>query len=212
MTTVVGIQGEGFAVIASDTRITSFSDDGPAYHMATLGPGVSKISTNGKYLIGAAGDLRAINLLSHAFTPPPAPVGVKGKKLDQFITVKFIPALRACFDLHGYSPPESKENKNHIAEQSSSILLVVNATVYLIDNDYSWLSDASGYYAVGSGSDYALGAVNALAAGKKLSSAQAKGVCLKSLSIAAKLDPHTGSPYHTYIQTMEPIKKTTGRK
>jgi ATP-dependent protease HslVU (ClpYQ) peptidase subunit len=186
MTTVIAIQGEGFAVLASDTRITSFSDDGPAYHMATLGSGVSKIATNGKYLIGTAGDLRAINLLTHAFSPPPAPVGIKGKKLDQFITAKFIPSLRACFDLHGYSPPENKENKNHNAEQGSSILLVVNATIYMIDNDYSWLSDASGYYAVGSGSDYALGAVNALAGGKKLSPVQAKGICLKALSISAK--------------------------
>ena len=82
MTTVIGIQGEGFAVLAADTRITSFADDGPAYQMATLGSGVSKIATNGKYLIGTAGDLRAINLLTHAFSPPPAPPGVKGKKLE----------------------------------------------------------------------------------------------------------------------------------
>lgn len=211
MTTVIGIQGDGFAVLASDTRISSFSEDGAAYQVSTLGAGISKIATNGKYLIGTAGDLRAINILTHAFSPPPAPVDTKGKKLDQFITVKFIPALRACFDLHGYSPPENKENKNHNAEQGSSILLVVNATIYMIDNDYSWLCDASGYYAVGSGSDYALGAVNALSNGKRLSAIQAKGVCLKALSIAAKLDPHTGSPYHTYIQTMEP-KPSTKRK
>jgi ATP-dependent protease HslVU (ClpYQ) peptidase subunit len=204
MTTVIGIQGEGFAVLAADTRITSFSDDGPAYQMATLGSGVSKIAANGKYLLGTAGDLRAINLLTHAFSPPPPPPGIKGKKLDQFITVKFIPALRSCFDTHGYSAPENKENKNHNAEQGSSILVVVNATIYMIDNDYSWLVDASGLYSVGSGSDYALGAAHALAGGKKLSAIQAKGVCLKALSIAAKMEPHTGSPYHTYIQTMEP--------
>ena len=204
MTTVVGIQGEGYAVVAADTRITSFSDDGPAYHMTSLGSGTSKIATNGKYLIGTAGDLRAINLLTHAFSPPPVPVGTKGKKLDQFITVKFIPAMRACFDLHGYSPPENKENKEHIAEQGSTLLLVVNATIYVIDSDYSWLNDSTGHYAVGSGSEYALGAISALAGGKKISSTQAKSVCLKALGISAKLDPHTGSPFHTYVQTMEP--------
>ena len=191
MTTILGIQGEGFAVLAADTRITSFLEDGPAYHMTTLSQGVSKITTNGKYLIGAAGDLRAINLLTPAFSPPPAHPADRGKKLDHFMTVKFIPALRTCFDLHGYSPPENKENKNHNAEQASSLLVVINATIYLIDSDYSWLTDASGLYAVGSGSDYALGAVHSLAGGKKLSAIQAKGICLKSLSIAAKLDPHT---------------------
>jgi ATP-dependent protease HslVU (ClpYQ) peptidase subunit len=203
MTTIVGIQGDGFAVVGTDTRITSFDSGGFASQSSTLGGGMSKIATNGKYLIGAAGDVRAINILHHAFTPPPAPVGIKGKKLDQFITVKFIPALRSCFDLHGYSPPESKDNKEHLAEQDSTIVVVVNAVIYIIDNDYSWISDTTGVYAAGSGAAYALGAVHALSGGKQLSQTQAKTVITKSLAVASKLDPSTGSPYHTFMQTTQ---------
>lgn len=211
MTTIVGIQGDGFAVIGTDTRISSFDDGGFASQSSTLGGGMSKIATNGKYLLGAAGDVRAINILHHAFTPPPAPVGIKGKKLDQFITVKFIPALRACFDTHGYSPPESKDNKEHQAEQDSTIIVVVNAVIYIIDNDYSWISDSSGLYAAGSGAAYALGAIHTLSKGKQMSQIQAKTAVLKSLAVAAKLDPYTGAPYHTFMQTSQdkkpPVKK-----
>jgi ATP-dependent protease HslVU (ClpYQ) peptidase subunit len=203
MTTIIGIQGDGYAILGTDTRINSIDDGGFASQSSTLGSGMSKISANGKYLIGAAGDVRAINILHHAFTPPPAPVGVRGKKLDQFITVKFIPALRACFDQHGYSPPEGKDNKEHIAEQNSTIVLMVNATIYVIDNDYSWMSDSTGIYAAGSGSSYALGAANALSAGKSISQTQAKTIVLKSLAVSAKLDPYTGAPYHTYMQTVQ---------
>jgi len=211
MTTIVGIQGDGFAVVGTDTRITTFDSGGFASQSSTLGGGMSKIASNGKYLIGAAGDVRAINILHHAFTPPPAPVGVKGKKLDQFITVKFIPALRACFDLQGYSPPESKDNKEHVAEQDSTIVVVVNAVIYIIDNDYSWMSDTTGIYAAGSGAPYALGALHAISNGKNLSQTQAKAAAIKALSIASKLDPSTGSPYHTYMQTIQD-KSSTSKK
>jgi ATP-dependent protease HslVU (ClpYQ) peptidase subunit len=203
MTTIVGIQGDGFAVLGADTRITSFDSGGFASQSATLGVGMSKICSNGKYLIGAAGDVRAINILQHAFTPPPVPTEVKGKKLDQFITVKFIPALRACFDLQGYSPPESKDNKEHVAEQDSTIVVVVNGVIYIIDNDYSWITDSTGMYAAGSGAPYALGALHALSGGKQLSQTQAKSAILKSLSVASKLDPCTGSPYHTFMQSTQ---------
>lgn len=202
MTTIAAIQGDGFAVVTADTRISSMDDNGPAYHMGSLATGVSKVATHGNILIGAAGDLRAINLLSHAFTPPIAPEKARGKKLDQFVTAKFIPAIRNCFDIHGYSSPENRDSKRHNAEQDSTILLVVNATIYIIESDYSWMCDSSGLYAVGSGAEYALGALNALCGGKKIvSPIQAKAACLKSVSIAAKMDPYTGAPYHSYIQT-----------
>lgn len=200
MTTIIGIQGDGFAVIGADTRITSFDESGMSLGSGTIGGGSSKLATNGNYLLGAAGDVRAINLLHHAFQPPAVPSGLKGKKLDQFITVKFIPALRACFDTHGYSSPENKDNKQHVAEQDSTIVVAVNGILYFIDNDYSWMPDMSGLYAAGSGAQFAIGAIHGIMGGKKLSSVQAKAAALKALAIAAKLDPFSSSPYHTYVQ------------
>ena len=81
MTTIVGVQGDGFAVVCSDSRISSIDDSGLAYQVTTLGTGTSKVAQNGKYLLGAAGDVRAINILHHAFTPPAPTADLKGKKM-----------------------------------------------------------------------------------------------------------------------------------
>lgn len=199
MTTLVGIQGDGFAVVGSDNRISAFDNSGNAYQVSTLGSSSSKIAANGKYLLGAAGDLRAINILHHVFSPPTPPPSLKGKKLDAFITAKFIPALISCFETSGYSMPDSKD-KEHIAQQSSSILVVVNGTIYLVEDDYAWMSEASGIYATGTGSSYALAAMTVLVGGKKPSLNQAKTAALKALTIAGKFDPFTGAPFQTFVQ------------
>ena len=122
--------------------------------MNTLKPETSKIAVNGKYLIGTAGDLRAINLLTHTLTPPVAPPTLRGKKLDEFVTNKLIPAIRLMFEQNGYTANEANTTNNK-AEHDSEMLVAVNQTIYLIDGDYSWFTDTTGIYALGSGSAYA---------------------------------------------------------
>ena len=199
MTTIVGIQGDDYAMICTDSRVSSFDESGMAYQITTLGTGSGKVSQNGKYLLGAAGDVRAINILHHAFTPPSPTFSGSGQKLDQFITQKFVPALRECFENTGYAMPDNDE-KNHIAEHSSQIVVVINGTIYIIDGDYSWTSDKTGIYAIGSGSSYALGALHALSNGKQLPMAKAKLSINKALAVASRFDPYTGSPFQTFIQ------------
>lgn len=199
MTTIVAIQGDGFAMICCDSRISDVDNSGYISQVSTLREGTSKVALNGKYLLGAAGDLRAINILHHAFTPPPPPAGIKGKKLDQFFTVKFIPALRECFESQGYATPD-KDEKMHMAEHDSLVIVAVCGNIYVVDGDYSWLSDTSGVYALGSGSSYALGALTALMPKTALTVQAAKKTALKAMSIASRFDPHTGSPFHTFVQ------------
>ena len=205
MTTIVAFQGDGFTVVGTDSRISLIDEDGSAYQIATLGGGTSKVALNGKYLLGAAGDLRAINILHHAFQPPAPAPSLKGKRLDAFITTKFIPSLRSCFEEQGYVlVDKSGPNK---AEHESQIIVVINGSVYVIDSDYSWMNDSSGTYAMGTGSTYALGALHVLTGSKKLSIAQAKQNILKALAVAAKFDPGTGSPFQTYVQENNVGKK-----
>jgi ATP-dependent protease HslVU (ClpYQ) peptidase subunit len=200
MTTILAYQGDGFAVVSVDSRISSMDEGGFASQITTLGEGSSKICKNGKYLLGAAGDVRAINILHHVFQPPAVPPGTKGKKLDQFITAKFIPALRECFEKQGYAAPET-ESSTHIAEHSSTILVVVEGTIYVVEGDYSWTSDYNHIYALGTGSAYALGAMSSmLSSKKKPTSTQIKSLTLKGLQIAARFDPYTGPPFYTHIQ------------
>lgn len=199
MTTIVGLQGDGFSVICSDSRIADVDGDGYISQVSTLREGASKVASNGKYLLGAAGDLRAINLIHHAFQPPQVPAGIKGKKLDSFFTLKFIPSLRECFETHGYATPDG-DDKKHMAEHDSTLIVSLMGNIYIVDGDYSWLSDASGVYALGTGAAYALGALHSMKSNKKFTIPQAKSMCIKALNIAAKFDPHTGSPFHTFVQ------------
>ena len=200
MTTIVGMQGDGFAVICTDSRI---SDD-TGGTLSTLGQGMSKVAQNGPYLIGAAGDVRAINILHHAFAPPTPPSNLKGKKLDAFMTVKFIPALRECLEKQGYSYFD--KDSNFTATFESTIITVIHSTIYVIDGDYSWASDSNGLYAIGSGSDYAIGAMNVLIPKNKLTINAAKTICTRALTTASKYDGGTGAPYHTFLQESMAIR------
>lgn len=205
MTTIVGIQGDGFCVAIADSRISDTDNDGAIAQIASLRESNSKIGINGRYILGAAGDLRAINILHHAFNPPVCPPTLKGKKLDHFVTVKFIPALRECFEANGYAMPDNDE-KRHIAEHSSTIFMAVNGVIYIIDGDYSWISDSSGIFAIGTGAQYALGALYTQMPKGRITINMAKKIALKAVSIAAKFDPYTGAPYHTYVQGSEKAK------
>jgi len=209
MTTIVGIQGDGFAVVCADSQVSDISTDGSVTQIVTLRESSGKLGINGRYVLGAAGDVRAINILHHAFTPPAAPPNLKGKKLDQFITVKFIPALRECFEIQGYAAPQNEQSE-HLAEQGSSVIVVVNGVIYTIESDYSWFSDSAGVYALGTGAQYAMGALHTLThKAKDLSVNTAKQYVLKALAAAAKFDPYTGAPYHTYVQDGDRVAEST---
>jgi ATP-dependent protease HslVU (ClpYQ) peptidase subunit len=199
MTTIIGIQGQDYALVCSDSRISTMDEGGFTSQITTLGSNSTKIAENNKYLLGAAGDMRAINILHHAFTPPTLPAGTTGKKLDNFITTKFVPSLRECFEKQGYASPEN-ESATHIAQHESTIMTVVAGTIYVVDGDYSWTSDIHGLYAMGTGSSYALGALQVLCSSKVMTIAQAKKVALKAIAVSAKYDPYTGGPFHCYVQ------------
>jgi ATP-dependent protease HslVU (ClpYQ) peptidase subunit len=204
MTTIVAVQGSGWAVVGYDSQVTE--EDGRRYTMAR---GSSKVAKNGEYLLGAAGDVRAINILAYAFAPPK--VGdLTGVRLDRFITSRFVPALRACFEAQGYAA--SKESKE-IAEQGSVVLVVVNGTIYVIGEDYSWVRDSGAIYAFGSGGDYALGALYSYGIEKVTSRVDvAQDLIRNSLAVASKLDPGTGAPFHIMtqspVQLKKPVRKT----
>jgi ATP-dependent protease HslVU (ClpYQ) peptidase subunit len=196
MTTIVAVQGKNFSVVSTDSRIADVDSDGNIFQVSTLRDGASKVSQNGKYLFGAAGDLRAINLLNHAFKPPVIPSNMRGKNLDNFFTNKFIPALRRCFEMNGYSTPDRPQ----AAEHGSVIMVSAVGNIYIVDHDYSWFSDSSGLYAIGTGAPYALGVLHALRPEGEITIDQAKELSITALTMASKFDPYTGPPYNSFVQ------------
>ena len=161
--------------------------------------------------MGVAGDVRAINILTHSFNPPIPPPSLKGRKLDHFVTTKFIPAMRLCFDAEGYSSPVT-DNSEHQSEHGSVVMAAINGTIYVIDGDYSWLSDSFGVYAIGSGAQFALGSLaTTIPTGGKIGRRTAKQSALKAMGVAGRYDPGTAAPYHVLIQeaTQRVVKKPT---
>lgn len=190
MTTIVGIQGDGFAVLASDSRYST--DAGEIFASS-----IPKVQANGPYMLGGSGSARALNLIHYAFKPPVPSRNLKGRKLDQFITVHFVPALRQCFETNGYAVAKPGIQK---AEIDSDTILAINGCVYVIDNDYSWVPSSDGIYAVGSGAAYARSALDFATYGKVLTVQQTKAAALKVLKTVAKFNGPTGPPFHAFVQ------------
>jgi len=180
VTTILTFQGDDFAVVASDSRTT-----GPYIDI-----GINKVAEVGTYLLGCAGDVRALNILHHAFKPPVCKESLQGKALDGFITATFIPALRGAFDLYGYSVPASADDLRHVAEQDSHIVVVVNATVYLIYTDYCWTRSKGRVGGVGSGSGFGMGAMEVLMRNWKtdVTAPVVRTVMLQAMKTAARFD------------------------
>lgn len=181
MTTIAAIQGENWAVVGYDSRVTE--DNNKIY---TLPKDSGKVVKNGQYLLGAAGDLRAVNLINYVFKPPTINPTSYGPKLDKFITTHFVTDLKRCFEENSYSKD---------GEQDSQILVIVNATIYEVGEDYSWAHDESGIYAIGSGSSYALGAMHSALENKKRTITTAKTAVRQALTISSRLDPSTSGPF-----------------
>jgi len=98
VTTIAAVQGENWAVVGYDSRVTEENEK-----IYTLPKDNGKLFKNGAYLIGVAGDMRAINLLSFVFKPPAITPTTYGVKLDKFMTAIFIPELKKCFEDNSYS-------------------------------------------------------------------------------------------------------------
>lgn len=185
MTTIAAIQGDGWAVVGYDSLVT---EDSRAFFLPKES---GKVGKNGPYLLGAAGDMRAINLVLHSLKPPYPNASDVGAKLDKFISTKFVPALKSCFDEAQYGEKGS---------QDSSVIVVVNGSVYEVGSNYEWCRDREGLYAIGSGSDYALGSMYEAHQGKKRTMTHARSSLKSALAISSLLDVNTGGELHILTQ------------
>ena len=187
MTTIAAVQGDGWAVVGYDSRVTTITDGGRYY---TLPKGNAKLVKNGDYLIGTAGDLRVVNILSYSFKPPVPP---KTKtNLDKFMINTFVPAIKTCFENEGINQKEGT---------GADLLIVVRGKVYELGEHFEWSPDVNQVYAIGSGASYALGSLYTNI--KKNSLTQAQASIRQALEVSALLDPYTGSPFTVVTQKDE---------
>jgi ATP-dependent protease HslVU (ClpYQ) peptidase subunit len=184
MTTIAAVQGSSWVVIGADSQV---SEDNKKYR---LPDGFGKLVRNGEYLFGVAGDLRAVNILTHDFRPPAPRKDADRKLLDKFMTSRFIPKLKSCFDMNFYGKD---------SEHGSMFVVAVRGVIYEVGSDYDCIRDERGLYSVGSGSQFALGALHALDT-KPRSIASGRGMVRSALMASCSYDSGTSEPVTIVVQ------------
>lgn len=131
---------------------------------------------NGQFWLGIAGYSRHSDVLHYAEVPEvhPAELNAPGFDARGYLVTQVVPAwLRALKKSHEIDPDTSDD------WPKGSALVVIAGRVFTTDSVFS-VTEHITNTGIGSGSDYALGA---LAAGKNIQ---------RAIEIAAELDPGTG--------------------
>jgi hypothetical protein len=131
---------------------------------------------NGQFWLGIAGYSRHSDVLHYAEVPTvhPAELNAEGFDPRGYLVRQVVPAwLRALEESHKIDPETSSE------WPKGSALVVITGRVFTTDSVFS-VTEHITNTGIGSGADYALGA---LAAGKNIQ---------RAIEIAAELDPGTG--------------------
>jgi ATP-dependent protease HslVU (ClpYQ) peptidase subunit len=177
MTTIVGIQNEYYCEIHVDSRVTD--DDGRIYSH----PDMMKYAKRGQLIIAGSGEVLPCDIAQNLWNPPRL-TDVDKTNVYRYMITKALPSLRECLSANGFNFDEPKE-KNDVRFH---FLIACNGELFDVDQELSVTRDESGFYAVGSGAPYALGALHAGADGEE------------ALEIASKISVFTAPPYHSITQ------------
>jgi len=180
MTTIVGVQTADGCVIASDSRV---AEGGKVY----THPEMVKAVERGNYIIGGAGDYRALQVVLHGWQPPLVTVKAK-QNLYEFVINKVAPSLKTTLTEAGIEFTKSSDSDDKF---ELSLLVGINGTMFEIDSDFAVAMNDTGLYAIGSGGDYALGALHAGA------------TVLDAMRIAAINNNGTSAPFHILEQEIK---------
>ena len=107
-----------------------------------------KVCRNGPYIMGNEGSYRYGDILQYCFK---APIDGSGHYDQDFMVTVFVPELQSILAESGYD----------IAIEGGDILVGVKGRLYLVQHDFNVGEYTSHYYAIGSGSHHAMGALHA---------------------------------------------------
>ena len=179
MTTIVGVEYKDKAVLVADSRVTD--DDGRVYSH----PKMVKITERNGFLIAGSGEVSPCDIANHIWAPPKPTVKDK-QDIYHFMITKVMPDLRKCLEDNGYdfNEPHDK-SKDGVRFQ---FLIACCGEIFDIDQDLAVMKRGDGFYGVGSGAPYALGALHHGAS------------ALEAVEIAAKASAFTAGPFQEVIQ------------
>lgn len=176
MTTIIGIQEKNSCLLVADSRVTD--DGGRTYTHSTM----AKITKRGKFLIAGAGTTQPCDIVQHVWRPP-TPTPAAYKDLYHYMIAEVVPSIRATLSVNGYVPDKESEEPDFI------FLIAIGGTIFELDDTLSVLLRDDGIYGIGSGSAYAIGAL------------QAGANWRQAMNIAAKNNVFTAPPFIHVKQT-----------
>lgn len=150
MTCIVGMEHNGFVFMGGDRAASS-----PTNIIVSRAPKiVTKLTKpyrrhSEKLILGFAGAFLMGNMIQYKFSPPPIKTGMTP---DEYVHTCFVDDLRKQATDNFYNPEEDPV----------WILVGVKDKLYTIQEDFSILHNNSGYGSIGTGSEYALGALHVL--------------------------------------------------
>lgn len=167
MTTIVAVQNKNHVIMGSDSQVTS------GHMKQAMFSG--KIVANGPYTFGLAGNYFTWDALTDMLWPVPP---TRGQDLRKFVRSQLAPFL------------DETDKEASGGSSMSSILLAVYGEVFLVESGVVSPKVHLGRYAIGSGSLFALGALNGIGRGR----ATIRDV-RRALESAASSDIGTSGPF-----------------
>lgn len=144
MTIVIGVLGKDNIIFGGDRCVS----DGQKNISA-----LPKIYRKKKMLFGVSGRALLLQHLMHKFNIPSHPTGMTDEK---YMNTVFIDALRKLFEKNRVTEID-KNNE----DMSSSIIVGYKNKIYYISCDFCITRYESNFVAIGSGREYAIGALEA---------------------------------------------------
>ena len=109
MTTIVGIQGDGWTVMAADSQITDENSK-------IISPDTPKIIRFNNILIGLRGDARPGDIITYNWKPP----RMSGDP-QTWVVAKMIPSMIKAFDKFGYDWKDKDSEFNFLVSVKSEL-------------------------------------------------------------------------------------------
>lgn len=172
MTTIIGVQNEDGCLLAADSRTTN--EIGRPYHHEK----VAKITERGKWIIAGAGDPQACDIVQHLWSAPKQ----QGNDDYKYMVTQVALSIRDCLTKNKYEKDKTDKDGGFV------FLIAYKGILYEIDETFTVYMRDDGYYGIGSGARWALGAL------------QAGADWQKALEIAEKNDIYTGRPFTSLSQ------------
>ena len=108
-----------------------------------------KVFQNGPFIMGFTNSFRMGQLLHYKFVPPAQEV----KDDLEYMTTSFIDNVRTCFSMNGFSFDKEDDSDGGV------FLVGYKGVLYVVDSDFQVGLPSTPYYAIGCGTDLALGSL-----------------------------------------------------